>query len=45
MTRLKHAKLKRWIFLSVYANIPECMRDKPCGLSWNDVYKLLKEED
>jgi len=42
--KLKCAELKRHIFLHLYANVPEVMRDKPCGLSWNDVYKLLNEE-
>jgi hypothetical protein len=43
MPKPKHAKLEKYMFLSTYASIPEYMRDKPCGLSWNDVYFLLKE--
>ncbi len=41
---LRVAELERRVFLSAYANIPAVMRDKCCGLSWNDVYKLLEAE-
>jgi len=39
----KKLELKRYIFLHMYANIPSCLRDKSCGLSWDEVYKLLNE--
>lgn len=37
------APLQRHIFVMTYANLPLCVRDKPCGLSWTDVWKLLHE--
>jgi len=43
-TNLKFAPLKTHIFYSTYANLPTCLRDKPCGLSWNEVYELLEEK-
>ena len=38
---MKHAKLTREMWLCTYANIPECLRDKNCGLSWDEVYFIF----
>lgn len=42
--KLAFASLEPHIFYIAYAGIPFAMRDKCCGLSWNDVYELMKKE-
>ena len=41
-TKLKHAPLTKQMFIGFYSDMPMVLRDKPCGLSWNEVFNLME---
>ena len=46
MVRAKEERLlRRYEFAGYYANLPFGVRSKPSWLSWDDIYRLIHEEN
>jgi len=47
-TKLKSTEylpIKKWVFQSMFANLPIKFRNRQCSLTWTEVYELLHKKE